>query len=151
MHTSFTIKTLYVVLCGTAISPVLQILERYFFNDWQFLFFLLVLVGVDTTSGFVKHWKNETVSSLGFAKLFWKLIVYALFLITTHVLTNFTVDGGDAGHVIFEWVDTIVYAALLVRESISICENLAHISPGLIPQWILKRLQQFDETGNPKP
>jgi hypothetical protein len=44
-------------------------------------------------------------------------------------------------------VEDLCYAALVVREAISIIENLGVIKPGLIPLWILKRLKQYDNEG----
>jgi hypothetical protein len=41
----------------------------------------------------------------------------------------------------------LCYAALLVRESISIIENIGAIKPDLLPKWILKRLKSFDDKG----
>jgi hypothetical protein len=35
----------------------------------------------------------------------------------------------------------------MVRESISILENIGSIRPELIPQWVLKKLKQYDRTG----
>lgn len=135
---------IYLFLTVTG-SFILHLFEKYLFSDWQFLVFLMVLIGIDTATGFWKHWKLNSVSSKGFAAFFQKVIVYAVFLILTHGLKNFTVAGAVNG--LFSWVDNLFYAAIMVREAISIIENLGVIRPGLLPNWILAKLKSFDETG----
>lgn len=48
---------------------------------------------------------------------------------------------------VFDWFRTFICTALLVREGISIVENLNKIKPGLIPKIITKYLKEFDEKG----
>ena len=47
----------------------------------------------------------------------------------------------------FGWFDDLAYSAIVVREAISIIENIGAINNNLLPPWILKRLRQFDSTG----
>ena len=35
----------------------------------------------------------------------------------------------------------------MVREAISIVENIGEIKPDLLPAWVLSRLKKFDESG----
>lgn len=138
----------YAFLLSATGYPVMKFVEKYVFNDWQFLVFLVVVVGVDTVLGFWKNWRYHTLSSAGFSKLFTKILIYGSVLVLTHVLTRFTI-GGEA-NTIFSWFDTVMYSAIMVREAISIVEKVGAISPGILPRWILKRLQAFDNSGNPK-
>lgn len=123
-----------------------HIFEKYVFNDWQFLIALVVVVAVDTLLGLVYHFKSGTISNEGFSKLFIKFILYSCVLILSHVLVSFKINGSE--NVFFNWVDDALYSAIMLREAISILEKTARISPGLLPKWILKRLKQFDESGN---
>lgn len=140
-------KTTISLKVGVVLIPVFNILEKYIFKDWEFLAFLIVLIMVDTALGIYKHWKMKTVSSKGFSQLFEKILIYTAALVVTHVMTNFMVSGEP--NALFGWVDRLIYGAIMVREAISIFENIGAINSRLLPIWILKRLKQFDETGDP--
>jgi toxin secretion/phage lysis holin len=133
------------MLVALFIAPILDAFATFVFDDWKFLIFLGVLVFLDTVTGVVKAWKRCVVSSHGFTGVILKVFVYGVFVIVLHVLAKFSEK--EAVQVAFDWVGTFGYAAVIVRESISIIENLGAIKPGLIPEWILKRLRDFDETG----
>lgn len=122
-----------------------QITEKYLFNDWQFLSALFVLVLLDTFLGIWKNLKTKSLSSRGFAGFFEKIGLYASFLILTHVLLTFTVSGKEVG--VFAWIDNVFYSAIMVREAISILENIGAIKPDLVPGWILAYLKKFDASG----
>ncbi|WP_273210806.1 phage holin family protein [Runella zeae] len=127
------------------VKTVLDFVEIYLFNDWPFLWSLLVLVHVDTVLGFWKSAKNRTVSSRGFAGYFEKLGSYAAFLILTHVLITFPIEGTPTK--IFAWINNVFYSAIMVREAISIVENIGAIKEGIIPTWILAYLKKYDASG----
>lgn len=129
---------------GLITAPIVELFEKYVFNDWQFAIYLSILIVVDTFLGVWKSWKMRNISSTGFARLFTKVIIYFFFLVVTHVATHFQ-DG--VANEIFAWFDTIAYSAIVVREIISIIEKMGAISPNLIPKWLLAKLQQFDNTG----
>lgn len=125
-------------------APVIHLVEKYLFADWQFLVFLAILIMLDTTLGFAQAWREKRVDSEDFAALFKKVIVYMVLLILTHVMVHFTVAG--APNPIFGWLSSTIYSALMVRESLSILKNLGRIHPGLVSQALLKRLKSFDTT-----
>lgn len=133
------------IVLGVFLSPVVALIEKYLFDDWQFLFFFMVLVGVDTVTGFLKYFLLNRVNSSAWGKFGKKVVGYGSFLIVIHVLTNYTDNA--AAKFAFAWIEQAGYAALVVRESISIIENVGVIFPGLLPAWILKRLKGFDENG----
>ncbi len=133
------------ILGALIIAPAIDVFGKYVFADWEFLIFLSVLVLLDTVTGFVKAWVRGKVSSQGFTGVILKGFVYGVFVVIIHILQTFS----DKPLVIaaFDWIGTLGYAAVIVREAISIIENLGAIKPGLIPSWILKRLKDFDEDG----
>ena len=126
-----------------ALSCLMVFTNKYLFDDWQYLIFLGVLIIIDTIGGIVRRWKDRTISSSGFAKFFLKLIVYGIFLITIHVLTHFTVRGQVVP--VFEWIDFFALSAIVVRESLSIFENIAAIDTKLVPNWLLRRLKEYQK------
>ena len=133
------------ILGAVILTPIIEFFGKYVFADWEFLILLSVLVCLDTITGFVKAWKRGVVSSSGFTGVIIKVFVYGVFVCVLHALQSFS----DKELVIatFDWVGTLGYAAVVVRESISVIENLGAIKPDLIPSWVLKRLKDFDEDG----
>ena len=137
--------TAFSLLLTASLSPAVQFVEQYLFSDWEFLKFLLILVGIDTVLGVYLGWKNFRLSSSTFSKLFMKMIVYLLFLVLTHILAHFTVNGEK--NTLFDWFSSIAYAGIMVREGLSILENLTGINPNLLPSWVIDRLKNIDKTG----
>jgi hypothetical protein len=127
-------------------TALIKFIDTYIFNDWQFVVTLGVIISVDTFLGLYVSFLHKNISSKGFAKMFNKVIVYTMLLICTHVATHLTANGKAI--YLLTWMDSAVYAAIIVREIISVFEKCALINPGLIPLWILKRLKYFDDTGN---
>jgi phage-related holin len=134
---------------SVSLAPVVEVFQTYFFADWQFLASLLTLVGLDTVLGLYVAWRNKSINEKGFGKFFSKLIVYSALLVVTHVLISFRIQGQHLG--IFNFIDDSLYSGIIVREAISILTNVGRINPDLVPKWILKRLQAFDnDSGEPK-
>ncbi len=119
--------------------------EQYIFNDWQFLNFLIVLVIVDTVLGFYKAYKTRTLGIRMVHLLFQKIIIYICFLVVAHIVSHFTIAGEKNNF--FTWFNSFAYSAIIIRESISVLENMGAIRAGLIPSWILKKLKQYDKDG----
>jgi toxin secretion/phage lysis holin len=129
-------------MIGWTLAPIIHFIEKYVFSDWEYLKFLFVITSADTALGFVKAIKLHQLSSRGFSMIFTKFTMYACALIATHVLVHFSV--ANKTYVVFSWFDTVIFSAIVVREAISIFENIALIEPNLFPSSILKYLHQFD-------
>jgi phage-related holin len=134
---------------SSVLSFVIMIIDKYVFNDWEFIAMLTVLIALDTILGFYVAFINKQVSSDKFAKLFTKIIVYMVMLICSHSATHVKANGSDI--VILAWLDSVIYSGIVVREILSLFEKCAIIQPNLVPQWIIKRLKQYNETGNDTP
>ena len=135
-------------LISIPLAPIMELVEKYVFGDWEFAKFLIVLVVIDTMLGFVKHYMLHDISSKAYGMIAKKLIVYSVVMIVGHVLASFAVNGQSVES--FVWFRYFSCSALLVREGISILENSNTIYPGLIPKAIIRRLADFDsDTGKP--
>ena len=86
--------------------------------------------------------RSHNISSKGFSMVFQKFIVYTCALVTTHALVHFTVNNKTV--VVFQWFDYVIFSGIMVREAISIFENIAVIDPNAFPKKILKYLKDFD-------
>jgi len=136
------------IILGISLSPIFTFIQKYLYNDWEFLIWLLILVTIDTMTGVWKSYKQKQISSKGFSQVITKITVYGIFLIVVHILQYFTIDNKTTE--IFNWLDNVAFSTLLAREAISIFENLAMIEPRLIPKKILIRLKAFDDDEDSK-
>ena len=121
------------------VTYVAQFLERYVFGDCHWVIYLAVLVVLDTLLGFVKHWITHTVSSRGWGDVGIKLLLYSTVLILGHVLGHVETAAGSGTNSL-AWFKTFSCIFLMVREAISIVENIEEIKPGFFPAWLVRRL-----------
>ena len=130
------------------ITPVIELFEKYVFGDWEFVKYLVVLVVIDTILGFSKHYIKHDISSKAYGMIAKKIVSYSIVMIVAHVVATFRVGGEQIESLV--WFRYFACSALMVREAISIIENLEVISPGFIPKSIVRRLSEFDSnTGKP--
>jgi phage-related holin len=130
-------------------SPVFYFVETYFFDDWEFLKFLLVAMLFDWIWGFGLAWKTRTISEEGFQKLGKKLAEYPTLLVLGHIMLN--ARSGGEPITVFGYLTTTIHGYLLVREAISILEKIARVSPSLVPKWLLDKLKVYRDTGKVNP
>lgn len=138
-------KIYFWIIASISLTPLVNLLECYVYDDWEFLGFLMILIIGDTVLGIIKAWKMEIIHSKGFAQILYKLFAYSSVLILTHVLTHYKVSGEP--NIFFLWFDDLAYAAMILREAISILENVGFIYPNAVPPWLLKRLKDINMTG----
>jgi hypothetical protein len=127
-------------------TPVVLVIERYIFNDWNFLKFLAVLILLDTALGLGYAIYRWQVSASKFMGIIIKAVIYGPVLILGHVFENFEVSGQPMeGGFYFK---VLFYTGLMIVEGISILRNLGKINKKLVPAFILKRFEGFNETGD---
>ena len=136
-------KTAMLAILGT--SLIIPYIEKYLFADWDFVVSLVVILLIDTGTGMWKSLIERNFNSYKFGRVFIKAIVYIVFLIMVHTLTSYKVRGETSR--LLSWLDNLAYAGILIREAISILENLTVISPNTIPSWILERFKLFNKSG----
>jgi phage-related holin len=130
------------VVLTLSISGLWFALKQAFIRDhlisWELTIALMSMVLMDTGLGFLKHLKLKTVSSSGFSGFMIKLLLYWCILKVGNWLSLIPFFGmsGD-----------VIICGMMVREAISIAENIEVIRPGTFPQWIVKRLKDFDDDG----
>ena len=130
------------------ITPFIELFEKYVFGDWEFVKYLVVLVVIDTILGFSKHYIKHDISSKAYGMIAKKIVSYSIVMIVAHVVATFRVGGEQIESLV--WFRYFACSALMVREAISIIENLEVISPGFIPKSIVRRLSEVDSnTGKP--
>lgn len=134
------------IVIGWTWATFATLFQTYIFNDWAFLIYLVILILLDTILGVWRAYKYHQINSSKFGGFIIKVVLYAIFMVVVHNLSNFSTNEFTKS--IFRWVQELCYAAVVVREAISIIENIGAIRKGLIPEWILKRLKTYDEKGN---
>lgn len=126
---NLNIKTLFVFL---NIAWVTTFIEKYIFADAEYLIWLTIAMILDFVTGVTKVWVTEGskfITSKGFRDTVAKIIQYGAFLIITHVITHFEVDG--AINISFSWLNKIAYQFLILIECKSVYENIVKINPNL--------------------
>lgn len=130
------------LIFSVPVSMIVGFFEKYIFADWEFVKWLVILMLIDTLLGFIKHWFRHDLSSRAWGMVAKKIIIYSSVLALTHVLSNFCIAGIQMDS--FLWFRTFACSALIVREALSIIENVEEIYPGFFPSWIVKRFKEFD-------
>jgi len=106
--------------------------QKYIFNDTEYLAWLLIAVMLDLITGITKAWVqggHKNITSQGLRMTVIKFIQYGAFLIITHVLVHFTVNGESISPVSF--IDRWAYSLLILIEAKSVYENIVAINPKL--------------------
>lgn len=143
------LTTPFLLIYASVFAAISELFEKYLFSDWQYLIFLVTIVGIDSILGAYAAYKRHELSSKGWGKIIEKLLIYFSFLVMTHVLMFVTINGQPV--TLLSWLDDTLFFAILIREAISVVENAALINPGLVPKWLLAKLKTFDNDGNPPP
>ena len=107
--------------------------SKYIFSDLSFLKWMTIVMMIDLITGITKVWKNEgrsKVTSKGLRDTVSKCIQYGSFLIITHILTHFEIDGKIALPNM-DWINSMAYKFLLIIEIKSVYENIVAINPKL--------------------
>ena len=142
---TYLLKTPYFLLLSITSSGLFYFIEKYLFADWEFVIYLIIMIVLDTILGVVKAYKDKSISAFGFNKVIIKLITYGVLLIVTHILHSFKINGNT--NQLLGWFNYLAYSAIMIRETISIAENLLKIKPNALPKWLIERLYKFDDTG----
>lgn len=120
-------------------------LMKYVYQDWEFAKWIAVAIVLDTILGIIRALVHKDMSSEIFWQKFWKKMVgYLALMILSNILTNYTVGGQVVGAT--QWMGTYLCSYMLIREAISIIENVNAIIP-IAPKWLLARMKDFNEKG----
>ena len=121
-------------------------IEKYIFSDWPFLMFMSVLIVLDTLLGFSYAFYQSRISVRKMGGILIKIAVYGSILIVGHVMENAVISGESIPG--GKYIKIVAYTALMVLEGLSIFRNLGKIDKGLVPKFLLKRFEGFNETGD---
>lgn len=129
------------IIEGWFFAPVVYFVDKYLLSDWQFVMNLIVIVLIDTILGFIVAYKNKTISSRKFGKVLTKLLVYICLLSATHNVSHYTVHGEY--NQLFQWLDSVVYATIMVRELLSVFEKTTLLGIFKPPAWLLEKFDIY--------
>lgn len=106
------------------VTPMMMLIEKYLFSDWQFLKWLLILMVLDFISGVIAAWirPDDKVSSLKMRSSVVKTVQYGIFVIVMHVLSHFQIEGVEINF--YDWITSGAYVFLIGVEGKSILENV---------------------------
>lgn len=134
-------------LTASAFSPYGQFINKYIYDDWEFLKYFAVALSVDLASGIVKNWLTKTICwEDGLIKFARKLFTCLSILVMFHVFVNF--DEGSASAFAQEYLDMIKNLMILSFIGLSAITNIYEISGGKFPPlWLISRMKDFDDKG----
>ena len=134
-------------LTASAFSPYGQFVNKYIYNDWEFLKYFAVALSIDLLSGIVKNWLTKSICwEDGLIKFARKLFTCLSILVMFHVFVNF--DEGSASAFAQEYLDMIKNLMILSFIGLSAITNIYEISGGKFPPlWLISRLKDFDDKG----
>lgn len=127
------------------IANFINYANMFIFSDWFFVFHLFIVITMDTILGVLLAIKTHKFSSWGFGKVFTKIVIYFIILIATHNATAYFHSTNVK--FLIELIDSTIYAAIMVREYLSLLEKMPALGIWTPPKWILKRMQIWYETG----
>jgi phage-related holin len=134
------------VLAGM-FTPVWAFVNKYLWNDWEFLRWLSILLVLDLFSGVVKSWmKKVHIVSHGLRLTVIKIVQYGGFLIVIHVLENFTIKGETVA--VYSWMTVPAYTLLMGIEAKSIFENLQELNRKFKLEDFIERIKDTIKLGN---
>lgn len=128
-----------------------ELFAKYVFNDWQFVWFLFVLIAADTFFATLKVIRSEGWRALSFKeseRFLIKCFLYFGVLVLAHVLGNFTIHGKTFTY--FSWIDYFLYSYMIAKEGLSVAKNINGIKPDWVPAWVIDRLNKFQDSGQIK-
>lgn len=111
------------------IAPIIMFVEKFIFNDWEFLKYLIIVMVLDIITALFRVYLKEgsdNITSRGMRQTVVKTVQYFVFLITIHLLTNIHVQGERI--TIYDWILDVAYTFLIVIEVRSVWENLMGMS-----------------------
>lgn len=133
------------------IAPIIMFIEKYIFNDWQFLKYLIIVMILDIFSALCRVYLTEgkeNITSRGMRQTVVKSVQYFVFLITIHLLTNIHVNGDRI--TIYDWIIDVAYTFLIVIEIRSIWENLMKMNNKFDLSGFIKKITDSDIWGKDK-
>lgn len=111
------------------ISPINDFVSKYLFSDISFLKWLAIAMTIDLITGVAKVIKKDgykAVTSSGLRDTIIKFLQYGAFILITHVLCNFEVNGQKA-MTDFPWLSKMAYEFIMLIEIKSVYENIVAI------------------------
>lgn len=115
---------------------------KFVFADWEFAGFLFTLVMVDTLLGTIRAIRNKDFDVKQFTEFVEKIILYSAGLAVGHVFSHYTVEGERI--LIFSFVRDSIYAALVIREAVSILAHLYARFPTAQLRKLLSYLRGYE-------
>lgn len=137
---------IWFILLGIDLTGVFVFVQKYIFADIGFLKWLVIAMIIDLATGITKAWVLtgwQSISSKGLRDTISKCVQYGSFLIITHVLTHFEVDG-KVGMQGMQWMNKLAYEFLILIEIKSVYENLIRINPDLdFVKFLVEKITKY--------
>lgn len=128
------------------VTAVMAFFETYIYNDWKVITSIAIFVMMDTGLGLYKAVKYKNLSSLQFSQFFEKVIAYFCLLVISHHIGDYSAN--QIAEPVLNTIAGSLGLGILIREAISIVENIEIIRPGTVPKFFTDKLNLFNEKGS---
>lgn len=135
-----------IVLLGISFGPLVAWVEKNIFTDWTFAKLLLLLFIMDAFFGSWKHLKFPAKHGpFCFRKFFdksvTKAVVYVGWLALFGALEKLKIAGADSP--IGDWLNHGALTILILREGLSVGENILAVKPDSKMKVLVDRLGKY--------
>lgn len=142
-------KSSKIIFATIALSWLVQLVNKYLWSDWEFVTWLAILIAIDTATGMWYAFRMGVINSNAMQSTIRKVVLYGITLVLIHVITNVTVRGNP--NIILSYImpqlDAIMYSYIVLREVVSIVENVGKLGYNVFPKWIMRKINDFNEEG----
>ena len=144
---------LNLLFIGSAFSFFIQFVNKFLWSDWEFIGWMALLITIDTITGTWYAIRMGNFNSNAMKATLSKIVYYGISLIVIHIMSHSTVRGQENSIMAFimPYIDSTMYAYFMLREVVSIGENMGKLGFNIFPVWVMKRLKDFNENGKYTP
>lgn len=123
-------------------TPVFYLVERYIFNDWDFLISLMLLFFLDTVVGSTAAVIEGVFRpTIGVKRFGLKLMGYTLTILCIGIMDNTLISGKAS------WLEGIIdagaFAVMIAFEGASVLKNIYRIYPFEPIKVLLKKIEIY--------
>lgn len=150
-HNGFFGKFFGSFIVANIMIPFWVMFNKYVFNDWSFLGFVVVGLTLDIFVGLVKHYKAKTLDVDEFlGKLFYnKIMPIVGVLVVSHIAINGPSDGAD--NFAMEYLGYLKRTIVISYLSVSILVNMREATNGKFPPvWFIDKFKGKSEVKEEK-
>ena len=130
---------------GALFTIPLYFIEKYLFNDWQFMLFMIIMVFLNFAIKFILTAKTKQLRIDLFFETLRNSALYMTFLMAVHVMSHYKLSDGRPND-FASWIDRFAYSAVMGTQFIEMLYSLGKAKL-IKSKSLLSRFADFDDEG----